>query len=551
MDTLQLTSTIFIKIDGYELPPAIKSSIIEVEVDQHAHLPGMFIIRVYDPRLDMLDHSNLDLGQLVEISSITPENQYVSMISGEITAIEPVFGRNGAAEIVIRGYDHSHRLYRQIRSRTFLNIKDSDLAEKIAREWNLKPEVDTTITVYDHVYQHNQSDLEFLLQRAWRIGYECFVTKDTLYFRKPRGIGNASVSVRWGDDLLAFYPRLTVAEQVDEVVVRGWDPEDQKPIVGRASEGGLFARVKESNKKVLWTERFGQGKIVIVDQSVNTQAEADILAAARMDELSGTFIRAEGIAFRRPDIRAGEPIRLEGVGNRFTGTYLVTTARHIYNMEEGLETTFNIQGTRTGLMAEEMNSMDWVNRWYGVVTAMVTNNNDPQGLGRVKIRFPWLDDLGESSWVRVLSPEPGVLVPPSVNDEVLVSFEHGNFDRPLVLGTLFSSNNFPEDMSNASENGQTVMRSWRSAGGHAINMFDRTNDKRMEIVTGSGHTISMDDTKKTVTITSASGHTIVLDDRKRSVRIESAGNLDIESAGNLNLTAKGQVNVRGSRINLN
>lgn len=76
------------------------------------------------------------------------------------------------AHLTVRGYDQLHRFCREIRSKTYLNVKDSDLAEAMAAKVELEAEVEPTQTVYDHLYQHNQSDLQFLMERAWRIGYE-------------------------------------------------------------------------------------------------------------------------------------------------------------------------------------------------------------------------------------------------------------------------------------------------------------------------------------------------------------------------------------------
>ena len=81
------------------------------------------------------------------------------------------------AELVVQGYDVSHRLFRQPQTRAHLNKKDSDLANEIAQEAGLGTEIENTQIVYEHIFQHNQTNLEFLSQRAWRIGYECSAKK--------------------------------------------------------------------------------------------------------------------------------------------------------------------------------------------------------------------------------------------------------------------------------------------------------------------------------------------------------------------------------------
>ncbi len=219
-----LTSQVYISVRGTELSPTVMKKLAEVVVDQHTHLPDMFMLRFYDPGLELLDEAPFDLTATVEITAETVTHEKVRLISGEITALEPVFEEGMIAEVVLRGYDVSHRLFREIKSAAFLNKKDSDLAVEIARRAGLQPEVEPTKTVYEHIFQDNRSDLAFLRQRAWRIGYECFVDDGKLFFRRPLK-GDASLSLTWGSDLQTFTPRLTLAEQVDEVWVKGWDPD--------------------------------------------------------------------------------------------------------------------------------------------------------------------------------------------------------------------------------------------------------------------------------------------------------------------------------------
>ena len=86
-------------------------------------------------------------------------------------------------------------------------------------------------------------------------------------------------------------------------------------------------------------------------------------------------------------------------------------------------------------------------RILGVVTGVVTNNKDPDKLGRVKVRFPWLSDTDESWWARVASPmagkDRGVFFLPEVDDEVLVAFEHGDPRFPYVIGALWNGSTPP------------------------------------------------------------------------------------------------------------
>ena len=81
-------------------------------------------------------------------------------------------------------------------------------------------------------------------------------------------------------------------------------------------------------------------------------------------------------------------------------------------------------------------------RMYGAVIGLVSNVSDPDKLGRVKVRFPWLQDDSESPWARVVSfmagPDRGAVFRPEVDDEVLVVFAHGDMRFPFVIGALWN-----------------------------------------------------------------------------------------------------------------
>lgn len=555
-----LASQIAIKVAGQPVQDDVLSRILSLTVDQHAHLPGMFVIRLTDSDLKLLDEGPFNLAKEIEIAAENEDGQKTVLMKGEITALEPEFAEGMIAELVVRGYDRSHRMFRQSHSKGFINTKDSDLAQQIAQDNGLQAEVETTQTVYEHIFQDNQTDLSFLMARAWRIGYECFVDDGKLYFRKPPGSSAESITLTWGQDLQSFYPRMSLGEQVDEVIVRGWDPAAQQAIVGRASRGNLYPQVGEQKDGAGWAQEFGAGKRAIVDMAVISQAEADALAAARLDELSGAFLEAEGSALRRPEIKAGRAVKLEALGQRFSGTYYITSVTHRYT-PSGLVSNFNVRGTRTGLLTENLvPAHEREQRWFGVVIGVVTNTDDPEDVGRVKVKFPWLSEDVESNWCRVLGigagNKAGFYVMPEVGDEVVVSFEHGSISFPVVLGGLWNGNNqIPPEASGTRSGERPKARTWRSLSGHRITILD-TSDNKIEVESAAGMQIILDDANKTITLKNEQS-TIKMENSKieiktaQDVNIESNGNLKIKAGGNIDIQAGGQVTVKGALINLN
>jgi phage protein D/phage baseplate assembly protein gpV len=554
----EIASQVAIKINDTDVQPEIMDKLANVTVDQHTHLPDMFTLRFYDSDLQLMDSGPFDLTKRVEISAAKADNSQVTLIKGEITALEPDFGENMTPEFVVRGYDPTHRLFRETRTRTFLNVKDSDLAQQIGSATGLQTEIETTSTVYEHVFQSNQSDLDFLMQRAWRIGFECFVADNKLYFRKPSNAGAASITLEWGSDLKYFRPRMTLAEQVDEVIVRGWDVTKKEAIVGKAESGSLYPSIEESKDGKTWASSFGRGKKIVVEQPVISQAEANVLASARLDEISGAFIDAEGMATRRPDIKAGQKVKLENLGQRFSGEYLVTNATHVFS-PEGLKTIFRVTGSRTGLLSEQVNQQVPVDLWNGVVVGVVTNSDDPNNMGRVKLKFPWLSDDAESNWSRIASvgagPGCGFFVVPQVGDEVLVAFEHGDFNYPVILGGLWNGQDKPpEDGTGAGSGEKPLVRVIQSPNGHKIIMYDDA-EKKIEIITTDGRSITLSDKDRKI-IVKTSNVDMTIDDSDLKIKgvnisIEADAQIKIKASAGIDIESSAVTNIKGSVINLN
>ncbi len=535
MDRNPIASQIHIKLNGSDVAQTVISKLDSVLVDQHAHLPDMFEIRLHDPNLEILDQGPFDLTKEVEISAEKSDGSQCTLIKGEITSLEPEFGEGMISDLVVRGYDKLHRLYRENKSTAYLNVKDSDLANQIAQNAGLQPVIDQTNLVYDHIFQHNQTDFAFLASRAWRIGFECFISDGKLYFRKPP-TGSATITLTWGEDLLSFRPRMTLSEQIDEVVVMGWDTDKKAAIVGKASTGNLYPQIGEQKDGAKWAHQFGNGKKIIIDQPVISQSEADILAAARFAEISGAFIDAEGIAFRRPDIQAGQTTKLEALGKRFSGTYLVTHCTHVYNAS-GLRTTFTVNGLRGGLLTEEVSQNHQEEPRLGLVQAIVTNTDDPNNWGRVKLKFPWLSDDSESNWARVIGigagPESGMFVIPAVGDEVVVAFFHEDFNQPVVIGGVWNGQNkIPPEGSAAGNGEKPLVRSIHSPNGHKITFFDN-DDKKIEISTHDGRNIVLDDKNKKITISTQNAKLVVEDNK---IQLEgSGGDISLKSGSNFKI----------------
>ncbi len=114
--------------------------------------------------------------------------------------------------------------------------------------------------------------------------------------------------------------------------------------------------------------------------------------------------------------------------------------------------------------------------WGGLAVGLVTNNEDPEQVGRVKVRFPTLSDSDESTWARIAAPGAGpargLQWLPEVGDEVLVGFELDDKTRPIVLGGLWSRKDKPPEPDGAVNGGQTTVRVLASRKNHRVVLTD-------------------------------------------------------------------------------
>jgi phage protein D len=564
----KLISHMFIRVGGSDLDPAIMDDLVQVVVDTNLHLPDMFVIRIHDEELKWVDQGPFELGAPVEIGAKPEENgPEEKLITAEITAIEPDFGRGTQAILTVRGYDRSHRLHRGTHSQAFTQMTDSDIATQIAQAVGLRAEVDVTSQVYEHVMQDNQTHMEFLRSRAERIGYQVYARERTLYFKRPDSQGSASpLQLEWGSQLQSFRPRLTLAEQIDEVVVKGWDPKTKTEITGSANRSQASPEIGESRSGAeMASQAFGSGRRIVVNKPVSSQSEADAVAQALYDECTGSLIEADGVCVGVPKLVAGVTVDLASLGQKFSGKYFVTAATHIYSADGDYQTEFSVHGRRpetlVGLLVTEPQRP--ASRWHGVVAAIVTNNRDPDDQGRVKLKYPWLADDVESDWARVIGAgagnERGLYVLPEVNDEVLVAFEHGDINRPLVIGGLWNGVDKPAiPVSDAVKDGKVQTRVFRTRGGHVLSFVD-DSEAQVKVETSGGHTLLLDDANQVVQIGTSGGIVFKLDDGDGSVTVQCSGKVSIEAqqevsmrAGtDLKLEASGRVTVKGAMIELN
>lgn len=189
-------------------------------------------------------------------------------------------------------------------------------------------------------------------------------------------------------------------------------------------------------------------------------------------------------------------------------------------------------------------------RFYGVFEGLVVENEDPEGEGRVKLKFPWYSENEVTEWCRVAQlyagPGYGSLFVPEVGDEVLVSFVHGDMRLPVVLGGLYNGADKPPTSRTSSVDQKII----RTKAGHEILLDDSAGSESVKVETQGGHVLTLDDAGSKVTIETNGGNTVVMDDSGGSISVSALSRITLE-APQIEITGSGSVTVSGGQIALN
>lgn len=309
-------------------------------------------------------------------------SELVTMMRGTTTSLEPSFPASGAATLTVRALNALHQLRsRQHRDRwpnsrvPRAQVKISRIARDIGQRRNeggcrfplpirtseraLRRE-----PVLDSVSQDNQFDIDFLLIEARKLGYVVYVdqepqgrtTREVLYFGPPDerhpGVPDLRYELKWGISLIDFSPKLSTANQVSGVEIRGWNRSSNRAIRPRVTTSesdlrrynittntDLLELVQRRDTLGLPLGTCREREEIIVNEPQFTLQQAERRAADKLGERLGQMVEATGTTIGLPQLRAGQRIMIDDVGRRFRGVYFVTKTTHTIN-DSGYTTKF-------------------------------------------------------------------------------------------------------------------------------------------------------------------------------------------------------------------
>ena len=377
-------------------------------------------------------------------------------------------------QMLVDAYDKSYVLGRQTKIKTHLEMNYADIVSSIASEVGLTATVSGLPTTRFESVQQFGTPHQFLDRITRASGCEWFVDDAKLVVRK-RTTQGATVALMGGESLMSFSARYSASEEAKSLTVRGWDPVQQKAVVGTAAAPTptVTAPIVTNNRKKVKLNPATAWTRAPVDQT-----DATAIATALHQWMDDTSITGRGQTYLNPAIVPGVMVDIDGMGPTWNGKYRVADVEHVFRRSTPFVTRFTVGGSEPTSLVDLLGppALPSSHRFLGGVTiGVVTNLEDPKNQRRVKLRLPYLAEDEETGWARVVQlgagNKRGLWIHPEVNDEVIVAFEQGDARLPVVIGGVWSSKNVSPDTATV-KSGKLEGRSLTSNKGHLLHFED-------------------------------------------------------------------------------
>ena len=536
------TATVSIKINGTVISDQLR--VLSVWIDQK-------INRVPTARIIILD-GEAETGKFEASSSSTflpgatvvieagydAVNQpiFKGIITGQSIRIDQSVG--SALEVECR--DSAIKMTVGRKSLTYAEKKDSDIITTIAGNYaDVSATVSPTTTVWPEQIQYYATDWDFILIRAEANGMIVTAIDGKLTVDRPGADTTSVLTLKFGDNLLAFNAELNAINQLGSVKASTWDYKNQAVASGQASNDLPGPGNLASNELA--------NVVGLTDYMMQTTApmeSADLTDWCKAQLIKSEYAKIQGeVRFQGTNLLApGKYITLAGISDRFNGDHLVSGISH--DIADGNWTTEATIGLPASWFIEQPDVLaqpasGLLPAVRGLFNATVKKMyDDPDAQFRILVDIPLFGEGGAGIWARLSNfystSGAGAFFLPEVGDEVILGFLNEDPRYPVIIGSVYSGQkNIP--FSPLQPNEKNTLKA---------------------IVSKTGMYIQFNDEKKILTITTPGKNTIVLDDDQGKITVSdqnsnvvtmSSDGITAKSPKDISITADGKVNITGTQ----
>jgi len=529
-----------IKAGGTEIPRTI--NVLSVHVSKMVNRIAYAKIVLLDGdaatgEFPLSDGDQFTPGAEIEITAGDVENQEM-IFTGIVVKQSLSIRSNRAAQLIIECKHKAVKATITRRSNCWHDMTDDAIIQEALQASGLASgdlDIEAADVSHPEMVQYNCTDWDFAISRAEVAGKIVLTNEEKIVIKAPDLSATASLSLLFGATIIELDAEMNSRIQYKAVKSKTWDMAEQAITEQDASEPSAadFGNIDGPTL----SDANGQEEFILqhggalASDEIKMWADAQLLRS-RMAKIRGR-VKFDGIA----TINAGDTLELNGLGDRFNGTAFVSGVRHDYNATEGWKT-----------QAQFGHSVDWfINEpqvvapkaggllpgTIGLHTGVVTDNEDPEGEFRVKVKIPFISPDDDGIWARIAQAdagkERGLFFRPEINDEVLVGFLYDDPRQPVVLGMLNSSA-LAAPLTPSNDNHKKGYTSREKM----LMIFD---DEKKEIIfeTPGGNSITISDDKKGIVLKDMNDNKIEMNDS--GIKITSQSAIEIKAATDFKIGA--------------
>ncbi len=457
---------------------------------------------------------------------------------------------NGQSELQLECYDETIRMTIGRHSRYFENVKDNEVFDELGRKYkDLKTTAKATQLKHRELVQHHISDWDFMLLRAEANGMLVNVDDSEIIIAKPDTGAEAVVQCTYGDSVIELEAEMDARLQWKQVDAASWDFTNQQLFKANASSASINEPGNIDGDKLSDVTSPDKFKLHhsghVIQQELQDWADATMMRS-RLSKIRGR-IKFTGYA----EVKPGNLIQLDGVGNRFKGKVYVTSVRHdLGNGTWDTHVQIGLDPCAFATKYPDMGDADaggLIGSIRGLqIGKVVQLENDPEGQHRILVRVPVIDDKARGTWMRMASldagADRGAFFRPEIDDEVIVGFINEDPRDAVVLGMLHSSvNAAPISAKDVNHEKGFTTRS-------KMHLYFNDDKKMIQADTPAGNSVMLDESTKTIKVKDQNNNSITMD--PSGIKIDSPKDIEIVAKGNITLKASQTVSVEGLTISV-
>lgn len=388
-----------------------------------------------------------------------------------------------------------------------------------------------------YVVNYNKNIYQFLTRLAIRFGEWFFYDGDTLYFGS---MPEKTISLQCGTDLHSFDVSLKTINPYYNFGAHSYFKNDILKAKSSEQDVKIPERADITNKKSKELYPKHAAAIQFISNYLKeTGEEKDLDNNAKLNEAAvvAGIVVCHGRT-DNPNLSLGSKIEIiqeidennKKKKNKH-GIYI------IYNLSHHCDEDGNYENEFYALDADieyppYTNPLQ--NPLSDIESAIVKDNIDPEGLGRVRVQFYWQKDYDlETPWLRVITPhggaDKGFYFIPEIGEEVLVGFEGRNAEKPFVIGSLYHD----KAKADSWKSDKNDIKAIRTRSGHTIEINDKDGGEEIKIY---------DYNKE--------NYKIVLSTNHKKITIEAKEDIEIK-AKNIKINADQKIEIKANDIEEN